>query len=80
MHPPSLAARGNQARATKIGEVARYLWLAHSEDLDEVADTNFLIRDKIEEAKPGAVGQGAEKKFERNGFCFSFHPPPLYMA
>lgn len=42
VHPFAFAPGRNDARATQIGKVARYFWLALFKDFYEIADTYFL--------------------------------------
>ena len=61
MHPPPLAAHGDDPRAAEIRQMARDFWLADPEDLDKIADANFLVGDEIEETEARAIGQGAKE-------------------
>jgi len=79
VHPPPLAPCRDDARAAKIRQVAGDFWLADPEDLHEIANANFLIRNQVEKTKPRAIGQGAKEKIERKRFCLPEHAP-LYMA
>ena len=78
MHPASLAAGGDDARAAEISQMARDFWLADLEDLHEVADANFLVGDEIEEAQARGIGQGAKEGIEREGFLFPGHAGIIY--
>ena len=73
MHPPPLAPRGDDARPAEIRQVTRDFWLADSEDLHKVADANFLVGDEVEKTKPGAIGQDAKEKIERERFFLPAH-------
>ena len=73
MHPPPLAPRGDDARAAEIRQVTRDFWLADPEDLDKIANANFLVGDEIEQTKPRAIGQGAKEKIEREWFFLPGH-------
>lgn len=64
MHPPSLAAGGDDSRAAEVGQVTRDFRLADSQDLHKVADANFLVGDQIEQAKARAIGEGAKEKID----------------
>jgi len=78
VHPASLAAHANDARAAEIGEVTRDFRLAEPENLDEIADANFSVRDEVEETKPRGIGQGAKEKVEREGFFLAGHEVIIY--
>jgi hypothetical protein len=64
VHPPALAPCSDDARATKIGQVAGDFRLAHSEDADEVADANLLVGDKVQQTKARGIGERAKEKIE----------------
>ena len=68
MHPASLAPRGDKTGAAKIGQVSRYLWLAHPQDIHKVADANFPVGDEVKQAEAGAIGHGAKQRVDRQGF------------
>jgi len=78
MHPASLASRSHDPRAAKIGQVARDFRLADAEDLDEVANADFAVRDKVKQAQARGIGQGAEEKIERERFLFFRHVTIIY--
>ncbi len=78
MHPPPLSPRGDDAGAPQIRQMTRDFWLADLEDLHEIADANFLVRDEIEETKARAIGQGAKEKIERERFFLPGHAHIIY--
>jgi hypothetical protein len=78
VHPPPLTPSGYDARAAEIRQMARDFWLAHPEDLHEVADANFLVGNQVEEAQPRAIGQGAKEKIERERFFNPWHASIIY--
>lgn len=80
VHPPPLTPSGDDARVTKIRQMARDFWLAHPKDLHEVADANFLVGNQVEEAQPGRVGQGAKEQIEGERLLLSRHSLKVYMA
>lgn len=76
VHPSPLPARAHNTRSPQISEMAGNLGLVRLENLDEIADTDFLASHKVEQAQPGAVGQGAKEALTRNspGTCWEpFH-------
>ena len=73
MHPPSLASCSHEPRAPQISQVARDFRLAQSQNLDEIADANLVVRDEVKQAKPRTVGQGAKEQVEREMFLFNAH-------
>lgn len=73
VHPAPLAARGDDARAAEVGEVARDFWLADPENLHKIANANFLVGDEIEEAKARGIGEGAKEEVKRERLFFSGH-------
>jgi len=47
-------------------------WLARTQDFHEVADTNFAVRDEVQQPEPGRIGERAEQEIEREAslrFC-----------
>ena len=78
VHPASLTASGNDARAAEISQMARDFWLADLEDLHEVANANFLVGDEIEETQSRGIGQGAKEGVERDRFLFPGHAGIIY--
>lgn len=58
--------------------MARNLWLALAEDIHEVANADFSIRDEVQQAKPGAIGKGSKKVIERGGCGLNFHLEIIY--
>jgi hypothetical protein len=80
MHPASLASRGDDSGAAKIGQVPRNFRLADAEDLDEVANADFPVPDKVQQAEARGIGQGAKEKIERERFFLFGHARSLYMA
>ena len=79
MHPSALASRGNDAGAAKVSQVPGDFRLAQSEDAYEVADTNLLVGDKVQQTKPRGIGERAKEKIEWKRFGLRGHTQ-LYMA
>jgi len=64
VHPRALAAGGDDAGAAEVGEVAGDFGLVLIEDVDEVADADFLIADEVEEAEAGGVAECLVEAFD----------------
>jgi hypothetical protein len=64
VHPPALAPCGYNAGFAQVGEVTGDLRLAGAQDFHEVANTNFAIRDKVQQPKPSGIGEGAKQEIE----------------
>jgi hypothetical protein len=62
--PFTVAPGGNQTRAPEIREVARNLGLVSFENFDAETDADFVIAHQMNEAQPGAVGKGFEKRLD----------------
>ena len=78
VHPATLPACGYDSRIAQIGEMSRNFRLAHAQDVDEIADANFLIGNEIEQAEPGAVGQCTKEKIEWKGVVLTRHGRSIY--
>ena len=78
MHPPALTSRGDDSRPAEIRQVPGDFWLAHPQDIHQVADANLLVGDQIEKTKPRAIGQGAKEQIEREWLFFPRHPHIIY--
>ena len=65
MHPLAVAARGDQARAAKVGQVPRYFGLAGMQDLHKKADADLAARYQVQQTQARGVRQGAEEAIER---------------
>jgi hypothetical protein len=64
MAPPAIAARCDEAGATKIRQVTRNLWLIYLESFDTRTDAYFFVADQVNQTESGVVGEGFEKGFE----------------
>ena len=64
MHPFAFAARRDYAGSSKIGQVARNLWLTRFQNRDQKTHANLRIAKQANQPQPGAVGQGFEKIFD----------------
>ena len=62
--PSSIAAGSDESGATQVRKVARDFRLRRLQNLDAVADAKLLVREKLDEAQSGPIGQGFEKCFE----------------
>jgi len=60
MHPLSISARRYDAGVAQIREMPRNFWLAHPENLNEIANTNLPIRDQVQQPQSGFVSQRTE--------------------
>ncbi len=49
MHPDSLSARRDNTGSAQVSEMPADLRLIRLEDLDEVADADFLISDEVDD-------------------------------
>lgn len=61
MDPFAIAASRYNSETPEIGKMAGDFWLRTAEDLDEVADANFLISHQIQDPEPCVVAQSLEK-------------------
>jgi hypothetical protein len=61
VHPLPFPARGDDSGAAQVGEMARDLWLALAQNLDEIADADFATIHEIEQAQTSAIGQRGEE-------------------
>jgi len=80
MHPTALPSRGHNSNTAKICQVPRYLGLTGPQDLDEIANTNFLVGDQVKQAEAGTISQGPKKHIDGERFFLFGHAPILYMA
>lgn len=64
MHPLALSSSGHDTRTSKVGQVPRNLWLGLAQDLDKVADTNFLLSHQIQEPQASVVTQSLKEAFQ----------------
>src|SRR5262245_25832020 len=62
VHPLALAARGNNARSTQIGEMARNLRLMCSQNLYAETDAQLAVSDEIQQPESRPVGQCSKQK------------------
>jgi hypothetical protein len=60
VHPATLPARSHDACPTQVSQMTRDFWLADPQNVDEIADADLFIGNQVQEAKPSAVGKGAE--------------------
>ena len=49
VHPAALSARCHDAGPAKISQMTRNLGLADSQNIDKVADADFLIGDEVQQ-------------------------------
>ena len=80
MHPTALPPRCDNPDTAKICQVTRNLRLTGPEDLDEIANTNFLVGDQVEQAEARTIRQGPKKRIDGERFFLFGHAPILYMA
>lgn len=64
VHPLALAAGGDDACITQVGEVAGDLWLGRGEDLDEIADADFLLAHQVEQAEACGIAEGLKEAWQ----------------
>lgn len=64
VHPLALAAGGDDACTAQVGEVAGDLWLRGGEDLDEVADADFLLAHQVEQAETCGIAEGLKESWQ----------------
>jgi hypothetical protein len=74
VHPLSLAPCRDDARAAKVSEVPGDFRLWAAENLDEVADANFLISHQVQKAEPCVLAESLEESLDieclfRHGSC-----------
>jgi hypothetical protein len=68
VHPLALTPCGYNAGFAQIGEVTGDFRLAGAQDFYEVANTNFAIRNEVQQPKPGGIGERAKQEIERRAF------------
>ena len=62
VHPLPFATRRDDTGTAQVGQVARDLRLALTQNLDEIADAHFPAVHKVEQAQSGAVCQCGEER------------------
>jgi hypothetical protein len=63
VHPFTFAARRNNSRTSKVGEVSRDLWLINAQHLNQKADANLFVANQIDYPQSRSIGQGFEEQF-----------------
>jgi arsenite methyltransferase len=78
VHPLPFASGGYYAGLAEISEVTGDFWLARTQDFHEVANTNFAVRDEVQQPKPGGIGERAEQEIEREASLRFCHSPSIH--
>jgi len=73
VHPKSFAAGGDEARAAKIREMARYLRLASAKAFDEEADTDLVLSHQVQQAETCAVRKRLQETLQPGSFLRLIH-------
>lgn len=74
VHPLAFAPCRNHARVSQIREMTRDLRLRRIQNLDEVADADFLVAHQVQQTQPGPVSQRLEEslQIEVGFFCHDY--------
>jgi hypothetical protein len=62
MHPLPFAPRGHNTSLSEIRKMPRNLWLAQSQDFDQIADADFTASNEVEQAQPGGIGKSSKQR------------------
>src|SRR5687767_953024 len=75
MHPFPVALDLGQAGPAQLGEVAGNLRLVEPEGAMEIANTNLLLGQQVQEAQPGGIGERFKEElgFDRIRFVHGEH-------
>jgi len=73
VHPQSLLAAGDQAGFAEICQMPRNGWLWRTDDSDQITDTQLTWPQKIENAKPRAIGKRTEHGVDTAFCCSQLH-------
>lgn len=71
VHPAAFPPHGDEPGAAKVGEVAGDFGLRLTKDFSEVANTDLLVADDVEQAEAGHIPEGLEEPLEVKG-CLSW--------
>ena len=78
VHPFPLAPRLDDSGAPKVSQMAGNLRLPLPQNLDEVANADFLLSHEIQEAKAGIVTERLKETLHVKRFWFRCHAPIIY--
>jgi hypothetical protein len=62
--PETLLSFFDQSGPPQVGQVARGFGLGHLDNRDDVADAHFSFQEKVQDAEPGAVGEGSKHQVD----------------